>query len=81
MLSCNGFVLNYAIAMYKQSKSKIRIVQDISKKMPMLPIPSFFLCDSWYTSTDIIHAFAEKGFSTIDTLKTNRVLYPARYKM
>ena len=39
-----------------------------------------FLCDSGYTSTDIIQAFIKKGFFTVGALKTNRILYPAGYK-
>lgn len=45
------------------------------------PFPSFFLCDSWYTSADIIQAFIRKVFFTVGALKTNRILYPAGYKM
>ena len=32
--------------------------------------------DSWYVSEKIINTFAERGFHTIGTLKTNRILYP-----
>ncbi len=80
MLSCNGFVLNYAVIMYDKSKSKIKIVQEIAQELPAPPFPSFFLCDSWYTSADIIQAFIKKGFFTVGALKTNRILYPAGYK-
>lgn len=81
MLSCNGFVLNYAVIMYDKSKSKIKIVQEIAQELPAPPFPSFFLYDSWYTSADIIQAFIRKGFFTVGALKTNRILYPAGYKM
>lgn len=81
MLSCNGLTLNYAIIMYDKSKSKIKIVQEIAQELPEPPSPSFFLCDSWYTSADIIKAFAKKSFFTVGALKTNRILYPAGYKM
>ena len=81
MLSCNGFVLNYAVIMYDKSKSKIKIVQEIAQELPAPPFPSFFLCDSWYTSADIIQAFIRKVFFTVGALKTNRILYPAGYKM
>lgn len=80
MLSCNGLVLNYATIMYDKSKSKIKIVQEIAQELPAPPSPSFFLCDSWYTSADILKAFAKKGFFTVGALKTNRILYPAGYK-
>ena len=81
MLSCNGLALDYAVIMYDKTRSKIQIVQDIAKELPVPPVPSFFLCDSWYTSTDVIHAFTESGFSVIGALKTDRILYPAGYKM
>lgn len=76
MLSCNGIVLNYDFVLYNKSISKIKIVQNIAKELPVPPILSYFLCDSWYVSEKIINAFAEKGFHTIGALKTNRMLYP-----
>ena len=76
MLSCNGIVLNYAIVMYDKSKSKVKIVQEIADELPVPPVVSYFLCDSWYTCGDIMDAFIKKGFHTIGALKTNRVLYP-----
>lgn len=76
MLSCNGIVLNYAFVMYNKSISKIDIVQNIAKELPVPPVMSYFLCDCWYVSEKIIHAFAAKGFHTIGALKTNRMLYP-----
>ncbi len=80
MLSCNGIVLNYAIVMYDKSKSKVKIVQDIAEELPVAPVVSYFLCDSWYTCKDIMAAFIKKGFYTIGALKTNRVLYPCGIK-
>ena len=80
MLSCNGIVLNYAIVMYDKSKSKVKIVQEIAEELPVPPVVSYFLCDSWYTCGDIMDAFIKKGFYTIGALKTNRVLYPCGIK-
>ena len=80
MLSCNGIVLNYAIVMYNKSKSKIQIVQDIARELPEPPVLSYFLCDSWYTSTKVMDAFLQKGFYTVGALKTNRVIYPCGIK-
>ena len=57
MLSCNGIVLNYAIVMYDKSKSKVKIVQEIADELPVPPVVSYFLCDSWYTCGDIMDAF------------------------
>ena len=80
MLSCNGIVLNYAMVMYDKSKSKIEIVCDIANELPEPPVLSYFLCDSWYTSTKVMDAFIKKGFYTIDALKINRILYPCGIK-
>ena len=76
MLSCNGIVLNYAFVMYNKSISKIDIVENIAKELPVPPVMSYFLCDCWYTSEKIINTFAGRGFHTIGALKTNRMLYP-----
>ena len=76
MLSCNGIVLNYAFVMYNKSISKIDIVQNIAKELPVPPVMSYFLCDCWYVSEKIINTFAERGFHTIGALKANRMLYP-----
>ena len=80
MLSCNGIVLNYAFVMYNKSISKIDIVQNITKELPVPPVMSYFLCDCWYVSEKIINTFAQKGFHTIGALKTNRLLYPSGMK-
>ena len=60
--------------MYDKTKSKIQIVQDIASELPDAPVPSFFLCDSWYTCTKVIAAFRAKGFYTVGAIKTNRVV-------
>ena len=80
MLSCNGIVLNYTFVMYNKSISKINIVENIAKELPVPPVMSYFLCDCWYTSEKIINTFAAKGFHTISALKTNRMLYPFGFK-
>ena len=80
MLSCNGIVLNYAFVLYNKSISKIDIVQDIAKELPVPPVKSYFLCDCWYVSEKIINTFAVQGFHTIGALKTNRLLYPLGMK-
>lgn len=76
MLSCNNIVLNYAIVMYDKTKSKVKIVQEIADELPVPPVISYFLCDSWYTCSSIMDTFIKKGFYTIGALKTNRILYP-----
>ncbi len=67
---------NYAIVMYDKTKSKVKIVQEIADELPVPPVISYFLCDSWYTCGSIMEAFIRKGFYTIGALKTNRILYP-----
>lgn len=76
MLSCNGLTLNYTIALYDKSSSKIEIVKNIAKELPKPPCTAYFLCDSWYASNKIMNAFAQKGFDTIGALRTNRIIYP-----
>ena len=80
MLSCNGLVLNYAIVMYNKSKSKIDIVHEIAEELPVPPVISYFLCDSWYTAGKLSDAFIKKGFYTIGALRTNRIIYPCGIK-
>ncbi|TGY97178.1 hypothetical protein E5329_05730 [Petralouisia muris] len=76
MLSCNGLILNYADILYDKSKSKIQIVQKIADELPVAPVISYFLCDSWHTSVKVMDSFIRKGFYPIGALKTNRVIYP-----
>lgn len=76
MLSCNGIILNYAVILYDKSRSKIEIVQEIAAELPIAPVISYFLCDSWYTTAKVMDSFIRKGFYTIGALKTNRILYP-----
>lgn len=49
MFSCNGIIVNYAIVMYDKTRSKVKIVQDIARELPVPSVISYFLCDSWYT--------------------------------
>ena len=62
--------------MYDKSRSKIQIACDIAQELPEAPVPSFFLCDCWYTCVKVMEAFLVKGFYTISALKTNRVIFP-----
>ena len=81
MLSCNKLELNYDIIMYDKSKTKIQLVQDVAKELPIAPVMSYLLCDSWYSSQKIIDSFTKKGFYTVGALKTNRVIYPCGIKI
>ncbi len=77
LLSCNGITLNYAVVLYdKETASKIQIVCDLAAELPIAPVKSYFLCDSWYTCKKVMVAFLTKGFYTIGALKTNRVIFP-----
>lgn len=80
MLSCNGIVLNYAMVLYDKSRTKIQIACDIAAELPEAPVPSFFLCDCWYSCAKVMDAFLAKGFYTISALKTNRLIFPAGIK-
>lgn len=55
ILSCNGIILDYAVILY--DKSKIQIVQEIAEELPVAPVISYFLCDSWYTSAKVMDSF------------------------
>jgi hypothetical protein len=81
MLSCNGITLVYDIIMYDKSKTKIAIAQDIAAELPIAPVVSYLLCDSWYTSKKVMDAFLLKGFYTIGAIRTNRVIYPKNIKI
>ena len=78
MLSCNGLSLNYAMVLYDKSRSKIEIVRRIAQELPVPPNAAYFLCDSWYTSNELMAAFAQKGFETIGALRINRIIYPKK---
>ena len=76
MLSCNEITLNYAFILYDKKCSKIDIVREIASELPVAPVVSYLLCDSWYTCAKIMDAFIVKGFYTIGAIKTNRIIYP-----
>ena len=80
LLSCNGITLNYAIIMYDKSKSKIKLVSEIASELPIPPVVSYLLCDSWYVCDKVMYSFIRRGFYTIGALKTNRIIYPSGVK-
>lgn len=81
LLSCNGITLPYDTILYDKSVSKIDIVKQIAEKLPAAPIPSYFLCDSWYVCEKLADTFIRKGFYTVGAMKTNRILYPYGVKI
>lgn len=64
MLYCNNILLNYAIIIYDKTKSKMKIVQEIAEELPVTPVISYILCDSWYTCSSIMDAFIKKDLLT-----------------
>ena len=77
LLSCNGITLPYAVVLYdKETASKIQIVCELAAELPIVPVISYFLCDSWYTCKEVMNAFLLKGFYTTAALKTNRIIFP-----
>lgn len=76
LLSCNGITLNYGIILYTKTISKIDIAIHIAEELPTAPNLSYLLCDSWYVCGKVMDAFLSKGFYTIGSLKSNRILFP-----
>lgn len=77
LLSCNGITLHYAVVLYdKETASKIQIVCELAAELPIVPVISYFLCDSWYTCKEVMNAFFAKGFYSVAALKTNRIIFP-----
>jgi hypothetical protein len=77
MLRCGDTVLPYAIVLYdKNSMSKIQIAEEIVKTLPFPLNKGYVLCDSWYSCKTLFDASAEKGYTYIGALRTNRVIYP-----
>lgn len=78
LLACNDVVRIYDVVMYDKTQTKIQIVQNIANELPIPPVASYYLCDSWYTTQTVIDTFLMKGFYTIGALKVNRIIYPCR---
>ncbi len=81
LLSCNGMTLHYDMIMYDKSVSKIDIVKRIADELPIAPVPSYLLCDSWYVCGKVADAFIRKGFYTVSAMKSNRIISPCGAKM
>lgn len=82
LLQCGAVKLPYSIVLYDKSKmSKIEIAKDIISSMPTPVIRGSILADSWYSCKDIIKASIDRGYSYIGAIKTNRVIYPQRFRM
>ncbi len=81
LMSFNRFALLYDTIRFDKSVSKLDIVKQIAEELPKAPIPSYFLCDSWYVCEKLVDTFIRKGFYTVGAIKTNRILYPYGVKM
>ena len=75
-MPCKGVTLNYCVTMYDKSMSKIKLVSKIAAELPVAPVISYLLCDSWHVCDKVMNSFLGRGFYTIGALKTNRIVYP-----
>lgn len=64
-----------------QTDSKIQLSKDLMATLPFYKQPTYLLCDSWYTSRQLIEAALRRGTHVIGALKTNRIIYPAGVRM
>lgn len=60
LLSCNELTLRYDMILYDKSVLKIDIVKQIVKELPIAPIPSYFLFDSWYVCEKLMDMLVSK---------------------
>lgn len=81
MLICDDVVMPYSILIYaKKIKSKIDMAIEIIKSLPAPVKEGFVLCDSWYSCKKISNATQATGFKYVGSFRTNRVIYPEKYK-
>ena len=77
MLRCGNTILPYTIVLYdKNNMSKIKIAEEVIKTLPFPVNKGYVLCDSWYSCKALFDASAERKYTYIGALKTNRVIYP-----
>lgn len=60
--------------------SKIKLTQNLISILPKPENKEFVLCDSWYSCKDIFNTSEKAGYSYIDSLKTNRILFPKSHE-
>ncbi|OPJ54530.1 IS701 family transposase [Clostridium oryzae] len=81
MLVCDDVVMPYSISIYdKKIKSKIEMAVELIKSLPSPVNEGFVLCDSWYSCKKVFSATKDAGFKYIGGFRTNRVIYPDKYK-
>jgi hypothetical protein len=82
MLECAGKQFPYYLEMYdKEKQSKINMVIEVIKNLPLMPSKVFVMADSWYSSNKLIKLCKKKGFYYIGGFKTNRLIYPKGKRM
>jgi len=87
MLRVGDLVLPYDIVLYEKVvdasmpiKSKIMIVEDLIKSLPIPPYSGFVITDSWYSCKAIFHTCNKAGYYFIGGLKSNRLVFPKGYR-
>ena len=76
IVSTGNTSLCYSLKRYdRESATKLDMTRDIIKSIPD-QAGVYFLTDSWYTNSDILHTCEKKGCFLIGAMKTNRILYP-----
>ncbi|MDT8719035.1 transposase [Clostridium sp. 19966] len=81
MLICDDVVMPYSISIYdKKNKSKIDMAIELIKSLPNPVNEGFILCDSWYSCKKVFNSAKVSGFKYVGGFRTNRVIYPERYK-
>lgn len=78
MIQNNEKTYPYDFELFEKDKerSKIQISVDMIKNYSAKTANTYLLCDSWFTSAEIIHTALSKGIHTIGALKSNRIIYP-----
>lgn len=81
LLKCGIVKLPYLIKIYDKSKmSKIKMAIDVIHSLPKPIYGGYVLADSWYSAESVIKATKRAGYVYIGAIKTNRVLYPKKYR-
>lgn len=72
-----AFPYDFRLFQKEKTESKIQLSMDLIHTLPQTEQPTYLLCDSWYTSRQIIVTALVDGMHVIGALKTNRIIYPA----
>lgn len=81
MLICDDVVIPYSISIYdKRIKSKIEMAVELITSLPSPVNKGYVLCDSWYSCKKVFKAAEKSHFTYVGGFRTNRVIYPEKYK-